>query len=338
MNSARDALVGVVIIGAVVIGFVGTLWLQGYAWGAEQRELYAVLEEVGQLRSGAPVKVRGVRVGRVREIAMAPGGERVRLRMRIAEGVVLPDDPVVILSPESMFGDWQAEIYPRGRFEHARYPDVEAEGGDVLPGYALPDITQLTAEAAMIAENIAVLTDRIGIAFSEETAQNIATLIDNVENVSEGLAELVAQQGESFSRLTAEFEEAAQGINVAARQADQTLRTAQGTFERVDGILARDEVDDFLTNLAELTANLDTLAGDVQGTNQEVRRTVARIDSTFVRVAGVLRLVEEGEGTLARLLHDPSAIAELEGTLVQLQALLADIRENPRRYLRLSIF
>jgi hypothetical protein len=29
---------------------------------------------------------------------------------------------------------------------------------------------------------------------------------------------------------------------------------------------------------------------------------------------------------------------ELEGTLEELQLLLADIRENPRRYLRLSIF
>jgi hypothetical protein len=46
----------------------------------------------------------------------------------------------------------------------------------------------------------------------------------------------------------------------------------------------------------------------------------------------------EGEGSLGRLLSDPTMAAGLEGTLAELQVLLQDIRENPRRYLRLSIF
>jgi phospholipid/cholesterol/gamma-HCH transport system substrate-binding protein len=336
VSNARDALVGVVIIAAVILGFAGSLWLQGYAWGEEQQELEAVFTEVGQIRTGAPVKVRGVRVGRVEEIRVDHAEQVVRLRLRIGAEVVLPENPVVIISPESMFGDWQAEIHSRGRFAHATYPDVE--GNEVLPGYALPDITQLTAEAAQIAENMAVLTDRVGIAFSEETALNIAALIDNVEDVSQGLADLVAQQGESFSRLTEEFREAAQGVTEAGRQAQRTLLTAQETFETIEGLLKREEVETLLVNLSELSGNLVALSDDLQGTNLEAREIMARVDTTFERVSELVRMVEDGEGSLGRLLGDPAAAEGLEGSLVSLQLLLEDIRENPRRYLRLSVF
>lgn len=336
MNSTRDALVGLVIIAAMVIGFGGSLWLQGHAWGEERRTIEAVFTEVGQIRSGAPVKVRGVRVGRVEEIRVDHDAQVVRLRLRVAAEVVLPENPVVIISPESMFGDWQAEIHSRGRFAHATYP--EAHDPEVLPGYALPDITQLTAEAAQIAENMAVLTDRVGVAFSEETAMNIAALIDNVEEVSQGLADLVAQQSVSFTRVTEEFREATQGIGQAARQAQSTLQTAERTFETVDGLLNRDEVEVLLVNLAEVSESLNTLSADLQGTNLEARQVVSRVDTTLARVSDMLRKVEEGEGSLGRLIGDPTAATGLEGSLAELQMLLEDIRENPRRYLRLSIF
>jgi len=61
-------------------------------------------------------------------------------------------------------------------------------------------------------------------------------------------------------------------------------------------------------------------------------------DSTLGQVARLMASIEAGEGTLGRLLRDPTVAGELEGTLEELQLLLADIRENPRRYLRLSIF
>jgi phospholipid/cholesterol/gamma-HCH transport system substrate-binding protein len=193
VNASRDALVGLVIVGAILVTAVGTLWLQGATWGREQQELEAVFYEVGLIRSGNALKFRGVQVGRVRDISVDPTGDVVRVHFRIDDGVRLPADPVVILSPESMFGDWQAEIHSRSRFPFANYT-VPREPG-VLPGHALPDISQLTHMADRISDNLAVLTERVGIAFSEETARNIASLIDNVEDVTERLSELVSAAG-----------------------------------------------------------------------------------------------------------------------------------------------
>jgi len=329
MSETREALVGVVIVIAAVVAAAGTLWLQGFTWGREQRDLEAVFFEVGMIRPGNPIKVRGVEVGRVREIQVDPSGEVVRIRFRIRDDVVLPGNPVVVLSPESMFGDWQAEIHSRSRFPRAVYAESGESG--VLPGYALPDISQLTAAADQISENLAVLTDRVGIAFSEETAHNIASLIENIEGVTERLSELVNQQARSFTDVTDGVLGTAAEIGAAAEQATATL-------VRVDELLSRTEVSKTLEDFAAISSNLRLLSQELGGTNQEIRDMIVRADGAFSRAERILMAVDEGEGTFSRLIEDPQMATEIEGMVNELKALLQDIRENPRRYVRLSIF
>lgn len=113
-----DVLVGVVVLlGAALILF-GILWLRGGVLGRDEITLQARFRDVGQLLEGNAVKVFGVPIGRVEDIALDPRGGAVIATMRLDEDVRLPEDPVVLLSPESMFGDWQAEIVAR-----AEHPD-----------------------------------------------------------------------------------------------------------------------------------------------------------------------------------------------------------------------
>lgn len=329
MNEKREALVGLVLVAAVALTVFGTLWLQGTMVRGDTRDLMAVFDGVGQIRDGNPVKLRGVQIGRVREIAVEPDGTGVRVHFRVSDDVTLPPDPVVVLSPESMFGDWQAEIHPRGRFPHATYTEPDAP--DVLPGYALPDISQLTAAADRISENLGVLTDRVGIAFSDETARNIASLIENVEDVTERLAALVTQQASEFAGVTDD-------IGSATRSFGEASVEARNTFARLDELLGRTEVETSVVGLAEIVENLRVLTGDLGETNIRVQGTAVRADSTLARVERLASAAERGEGSLGRLLSDPTMAAEAEATLEALRALLLDIQENPRRYLRLSIF
>lgn len=329
MNRARETMVGLVIVAALVVTVVGTLWLQGASFGGDQRDLQAVFHEVGLIRPGNELKMRGVQVGRVRSIEVDPSGELVRVNFRIDEGVNFPPDPVVILSPESMFGDWQAEIHPRTRYPEVPY--AAAPEPDVLPGHALPDISQLTHMADQIAANLAVLTERVGIAFSEETARNIASLISNVEDVTDRLSEMVSQQAVSFTEVTDGVQRAAEGIEAAAVE-------ARSAFARADTLLAGEDLASTLADLAEVAENLRALSGELGGTNEQVRSVVARVDSTFVSLQAVADRAASGEGSLGRLLQDPSMSEELEAMIGDLRELLVDIRENPRRYVRLSIF
>ena len=185
MTRKREILVGVVVIAGILVSVFGTLWLQGLSLTRTTRLVDALFTDVGQLMDGNSVKYRGVTIGRVSSITVEPDGQAVRVTMRVPTDLAFPAAPGAVSSPESMFGDWQIEIVSKADYEtYAFYSDDP----NVISGYALPDISELTAQAEVIADNLTDLTDRVKIAFTPETAENLARAIDNIEGVSDRIA------------------------------------------------------------------------------------------------------------------------------------------------------
>lgn len=328
MERGREALVGLVVLLALVAGVAGSIWLKG-GWGADGRLLRAGFAGVGQLAPGAPVKFRGVAVGRVDAVAVAPRGDAVLVEMTVLPELVLPADAAVLLAPESMFGGWQAEIVDREDFPRYAYHEHGEDG--VLPGAALPDISHLTATADEIAGNLRVISERVQIAFTEETAHNLRRAIDNIVEVSDGLSRVVDQQASRFADLS-------DGVNESARELGAAAHAARLSFERVDRILADAELETVFADAGATIENLRGATGQLDASLADVRSMARQADSTFARFNRLLADAETGEGSLGRLMSDPALAMSVEDAVMDLRALLSDIRENPTRYLRFSIF
>jgi phospholipid/cholesterol/gamma-HCH transport system substrate-binding protein len=81
-------------------------------WAAEGTRLTADFDEASQgLTTTSPVKIRGMQVGQVEEIALLPDG-RARLTLRIEEGVRVPTSVRASLEPESVFGPKFINLLP----------------------------------------------------------------------------------------------------------------------------------------------------------------------------------------------------------------------------------
>lgn len=332
MTGRKELLVGSVIIIALAVAVVGTLWLQGTNFGRPTTAVDVLLESVGQLSEGNVVTYRGVRIGQVSAISVEPSGQVVRVSLLLDRAVELPTDAAVVLGPESLFGDWQAEIVSRESFPRFGFYEVPpGEDGDVLGGYALPEITRLTASAEQISENLADLTDRMELAFNQETADNLATAIGNLEAITQEVRTLVGQQGRVAGILTANADSALREIEAAAT-------VARRSFERVDTVLATAAMDSLVMDLHAAASGMRELARTLSNDSTGVAATLQRADSAFVRVDRIAARLESGEGSLGRLLSDTTFAVRAEGVLRSLDLLLEDMRENPRRYVRLSIF
>jgi phospholipid/cholesterol/gamma-HCH transport system substrate-binding protein len=330
----KELLVGSVIIAAISVAVVGTLWLQGTNFGRPVTPIYALLESVAQLQEGNAVTYRGVRIGRVNAISVEPGGVGVRVVLLLDQEVSLPGDAAVVLGPESLFGDWQAEIVSRSSFPGFPFyelPDVLPADTLTLGGYALPELSRLTASAEQIAQNVAELTDRLELAFNQETADNLARAIGNIEAITAEVRVLVQQQGEVAASITASADSALAEIQVAST-------AARHTFESMEGILTGPQVDSILANATVASDGIRSLAEAMADSTGGLAMTLTRADSAFSRLDRLTALIERGEGTIGRLLYDSTLAVRAEDVLLQLDLLLQDLRENPRRYVRLSIF
>lgn len=322
-------LVGVVIVLGVAVAVAGTLWLQGIDWRRNLIVVDALSRDVGQLMEGNSVKLRGVQIGQVEAIAVDSSGEAVRVSLRIDRSVPLPPDPVVLFSMESMFGDWQAEILSRQRFPWVDYWEPEEPG--VLGAYALPDMSRLTATADRISESLAVLTERVELAFTEETAVSIREAIINIQEVSEQLTTLIEQQANALDEVAVEVRDAATGVADVAQ-------SAKATFDGVNAFIDDGAVDSLFVDTRQAAANVRALSDELANAADDIRLTLERADSTLARFERITRRIESGDGGLGRLVADTALVTRAESALAELNLLLEDFRENPKRYVRLSIF
>ena len=336
MRRRKELLVGSVVLLGIAVAIYGTFWLQGRRFGSIETEIHVLMRDAGQLSNGNAVTFRGVNIGRVGDITVEDSGAAVRIQLLLDGDWILDDDAVVVLAPASMFGDWQAEIVTRSRFPQYDYSEVSsdaqvAEGVRVLGGYVLPDLSRLTAVADEVAQNVASLTDRFDRAFGEDTADQITQAIDNMEEFTATLRRLADEQSDQFLGI-------ADDVQDATSEIASVLETARGSLERIDALLASGDLDSILVNTKVITAELSGVSGDISAASRSLSGTLTLADSTFLSLNRITTRLENGDGSLGRLISDTLLAGRVERLVEELNLLMEDLRANPRKYVRLSIF
>ena len=87
--------------------------------------------------------------------------------------------------------------------------------------------------------------------------------------------------------------------------------------------------DGTLANTEQLTARLNTI--DVSGTMASVQRTLNNVEQ-------MTAAINSREGTLGLLLHDTSLYDNMNNTMKDADALMQDLKLNPKRYVHFSVF
>lgn len=146
----------------------------------------------------------------------------------------------------------------------------------------------------------------------------------------------------------------------------QTIVTALRTEFVTDGGIS--EIRKSIAEWSALTAQLGTIAAEqsreLTTTQQQLRATLAAVDAsvldstlrafrtssanlaqltgdlekTRAQVSSILYKVDSGPGTAAKVLNDPAVYARVDSLLMRLDALVADVKANPRRYINLRVF
>jgi phospholipid/cholesterol/gamma-HCH transport system substrate-binding protein len=335
MKRANEALVGVSVLIAIVVVVAGSVWLSQLRFGRSDITRNVRARTTGGLNVGDPVLLRGVRIGRVEGIALAKD-DWVAVTLRLRGPTVLPKSPVALFASTTLFGDWGVQL-----ISHDHLPDdpdvrrlvAEATraGSDMLPGAALPDVGQLTAQAGRIAGDLTLIAGRVNAAFDSSSAARLKSAFTDLSRLSGVLRTIAQGQESTLTHIGGNLDT---GTALLAQTAKSIARAAS----RVDSATSRDQLqrifshaDTISADLTNVSGSLRTLAHAAAGQSQALERIVAHTDSTMARL-------QAGEGTLGRLSRDTALYIETLETVRALRQLVQDIQKNPRRYFSFSVF
>jgi phospholipid/cholesterol/gamma-HCH transport system substrate-binding protein len=334
MKRTNDFLVGATVLGIIGLVTAALIWINQSEVGQRRHRLTARFHDVGNARVGNVAVIRGVRGGRIEAIELAPGGW-VHVRMALDPGVELPRDPIVLLNESSLFGEWQATIderasQPRDETVRAQIRDASG-GGAVVPGATLPGIGKLTAVAGEIAGDVASVANRVEVAFDDQAARELRGSIRNISELSSVLAHTVRGHASDLDSLSGQ-------LRLAVGSLNRTAATVERMAQDVDTSSMRGQVHKIVDDAAASSAELRLASRQIRDLSERFAKSQVRLDAFLANGDSVLAKINRGQGSLGMLVNDPSLYRSSDSVMVQLKALIADIKANPKKYVSIRIF
>lgn len=213
MSSKPDAFkIGLFVVLSLLMGTGMLLWLGASRFFESSRKVVAYFSESVQgLEQDSSVKFRGVTVGRVRAIRMAPDAQLIEVVMSLSDKFRLSDDLGVKISLLGITGKKYLEM---DRFPEERQQEpVEL---DFTPRY--PVIATYPSDIKEFGTAVDKLLTKV-------TAVDINRIAVHLGNVSEKLDRML--EAEKVDKFTSDAVEAANSMKLAAKRLNDALDRAQ---------------------------------------------------------------------------------------------------------------
>lgn len=123
-QNTTEVVVGGVVLAAAIGFAIYASQISGLSTGGDAYTLKASFRSLEGVSVGTDVRLAGVKVGTVTDVALNPTTFRADTEVSVAQSIEIPDDSAIVISSEGLLGGNFVEIMPGGspfNFE----PDAE---------------------------------------------------------------------------------------------------------------------------------------------------------------------------------------------------------------------
>ena len=278
------AILGLIIFGGLVV------WLRGGILGQKTYQILADFKDVSGLQIGAPVRYRGVAVGKI--LGLQPSSNGVRVLIEISStDLRIPTGSKVQINRFGLIGEASVDITPsRILSEQALAIDPTSEDcAEVNKILCNNDEVEGTTGSQLVE----ALT-RLSNAYSDpEFVGNLNAAVKSATKAGDRISIL----SEEITRLAKTARGQIGGVSGAIRRAEQAAQDASQLMRNVNTVVAENRlgINRTISSTANLMSNLDGLVAENRGnvintlnslerTSDEARQLAINLNTTVSRV------------------------------------------------------
>ena len=313
-----------------------------------------VMNDVVGLKVGAPVWLAGVDVGLVTDIYFADpqNSNEVSVYIEVDNNAMkkIGADSKITIKTRGLMGEKYVDILP-SRLYSDKPPAV-------LIGTSVAKLDDVIQKAGNVFDKVNGIIDNINQGKGTlGKLNNDETLYTNVARLAVEMQSLIItiNRGEgTLGKLNRDPEPYNKLVSILNR-ADRTLQDIQssdGTLNKLiydktlytkltslaeKSIMAADEVRDLNKKIMSKEGSVGLLLNDREFYDKGMA-LLTRAEASVKAIEDVTAKVSGGEGTAGRLVNDKALYEKMDRMVDDLDSLVKDFKENPRKYIKFSLF
>ncbi|TYC14236.1 MCE family protein [Bizionia gelidisalsuginis] len=296
---SREVKTALLVILGILFFIFGFNYLKGENIFKTKNSYYTNFE-YNALTLSSPITIRGNKIGKIDAIKYDFETGKTRVEISIDNDLRFPKDSKIRLYETGLMGG-NALALVEGKGSEI------AESGDFI--------------ASEVEEGL------------------ITSLTKNFSDISTGLDGALKSADSLLVNLnTIVNDDTDKGLKNALGEFNSTLKSFQTLSASFNRLITTNEknLDGAITNFNKISEDLSVLSGGLK--EVDIAQTVGNLDQTLNKVNGLLVGLENGNGSMGKLLKDEDLYNNLEIASEQLRELLQDFKLNPKRYIHVSVF
>ena len=302
MKITKEIKAAILILSGILLFIFIFNYLKGENLLSSSMKITAIYTNVEGLVPSAAVTINGHKVGKVQDIVFAKDGSgNLEVVMLIENDFKFSKNSKAQLYESGLIGGKAIAIVPA--FDGAE----NVSSGDVLLSETKPGLTEL------VNQRLTPLQEKI-----EKVMVSTDALLSNINSIFD--------------------EKTKSNIKGSIAQLKQTITSFESTSNALNTLIEdnKTSITTTLDNFTDISEDLSTVSSNLA--DADLKQTISGLQSSITNFDQLLKTIDKGEGSIGKLMKDEGLYNNLEGALEQIEALLEDMKLNPKRYVHFSLF
>jgi len=301
LKLSKEIKTSIFVLVSILLFIFGFNFLKGTSILDKQKTIYAIYNEVDGLMVGASVSVNGLVIGNVTSLDFLPKSTKIIVTLKVKDKLRFSSNSTATLYETGLIGGIAIAIEPI--FENGNI----VKSGDTLKSFIRPGLTELINEQI------------------QPLQRNLQSILISVDSLFMGVTNIINQDSQNNLKVALDdMTSAISSINSTAKILENTIKTNQST------------INNSIKNIEGVSSNMQKITDSLVESN--LNETISNLDKS---IEGINKAVEElnsDSSSLGLLIRNDEFYNNLNSSVNDLNELLIDLKNNPKRYVHFSVF
>ena len=328
---SKEIKIAILAIITVALAIWGYQFIAGKNMLSGDRTYYGIYSNVQDVNTATKVQINGMVVGSVISINPLPEDVRqIKVGFTVKPNIYLPDYTVAELRTISPLGGKAIELV----FDKMAGEGQQVESGTILKSKSLGLLGSMVSaeELEPYTNTLSTTIDKtIGDLGNPDSDDALDIAINKLSIVMTNFAGVTERLNDLLGNSQRDIEATMANMAVITESLINSQSKINGMLDNLNRVTADLGQVKFSETIDKSNGAIDQATASLKG----MEETMSQVSLTMNELKSIMEKMDNGDGTLGKLINDTELYDNLTSTTREVDLLLQDIRLNPRRYFKL---